>query len=450
MLLHELRHVEADQSLFRSEHELSQRARHFRLADARRAKEKERANRPVWTLQSCARTPDRTGQRADRFILRNDALVQLFFNAQQLLRLFFFDGSDGNASPARDYIFDVLAAYDTSGRLVQMIFLAQRAQILALLAFFIRVETCLLEFMVGDRVLHAMHDELDALLDFGDLLGLRGLPQLYARTGFVYQVNRLIRQEPVWNVTVRMRHGEVDGVVCVGNGVELLIPVLDAEQDLDCVHLIGRRNFDCLEAPLQRPVFLNRLPVFSRGGCADALNLAARQSWLEYVGRMQCSFRGTRAHQGMQLINKDDRVLRLHQLFHDGLQPLFELSTIFRSGNNQGEIKRQNSFVREKRRHFAVGNPLRQPFHDGRLAHTGFTDQHRVVLGAPAQNLNYALQFSVAADQGIELAVHRRLRKVTRKLAQQRRLTLPLWLGFLLARARQLFPDRSQPQAALV
>src|SRR5258708_2739385 len=59
-----------------------------------------------------------------------------------------------------------------SSSFIEMILFAQGAQVLALLAFFVRVETRLLELVVRDGVLHAVHDELDALLDFGDFIGL--------------------------------------------------------------------------------------------------------------------------------------------------------------------------------------------------------------------------------------------------------------------------------------
>src|SRR5437660_7461315 len=84
MLFHELGHIEANQSLFRAEHELRQRARDFGLADARWSKEQERADRPVRVLQASAGAADRPSQCADRFILRDDPLMQLFFDAEQL------------------------------------------------------------------------------------------------------------------------------------------------------------------------------------------------------------------------------------------------------------------------------------------------------------------------------------------------------------------------------
>jgi hypothetical protein len=38
--------------------------------------------------------------------------VQLFFDAEELLGFFLFDGGDGNAGPAGDDVFDVFAGDD--------------------------------------------------------------------------------------------------------------------------------------------------------------------------------------------------------------------------------------------------------------------------------------------------------------------------------------------------
>src|SRR5579864_7948745 len=257
VLLHELRHIEADQGLFGAEHELRQGARDFSLADAGRSEEQERADGTVWILQAGTRAADGAGQGADRLVLRDDPLVQLFFNAEQLLRLFFFDRRNRNAGPARNDIFDIFAVHDTGRRLVEMIFFAKSAQVLALFAFFVRIETRFLELVVRDGVFHTVYDELDALLDFGQFLGQRSLAQLDARSGFVDQVDGLIREEAVRDVAVRVRDREVNGFVGVSNGVELLVSVFDPEQNLDCVRLVGRWNLYGLEAALERTVFFD-------------------------------------------------------------------------------------------------------------------------------------------------------------------------------------------------
>ena len=58
---------------------------------------------------------------------------------------------DGNAGPAADHVLDILAADNAGGRVVEVILVAQGAQVLALLAFLVGVEARLLKFMVGDR-----------------------------------------------------------------------------------------------------------------------------------------------------------------------------------------------------------------------------------------------------------------------------------------------------------
>ena len=95
--------------------------------------------------------------------------MQFVFDAQELGDFFLFDRGHGNAGPARDHVFDVLFG-DYAGRsVVQIVFLAELAHVLALFPLFIRVETRLLELVVRDGILHAMHDELDALLDVGQI-----------------------------------------------------------------------------------------------------------------------------------------------------------------------------------------------------------------------------------------------------------------------------------------
>ena len=233
--------------------------------------------------------------------------------------------------------------------------------------------------------------------------------------------------------------------------MELLVALLDAEQDLHRIGFGRRRNLDGLEAALQRAVLLDRLAELRRRGCADALNLAARQSGLQDVGGVERTFRRTGAHQRVQLVDEDDGILRLHQFLHDGLEPLFKLAAILRAGHDQRQIEREDALVRQERRHFAVGDALRQAFDDGGLADAGLADQHRIVLGAAAQNLDHALEFAVASNQRIELVVHGRLRQVARELGQQGRLAIALrGLRLLLRGARQFLANGRQAQSALV
>src|SRR5208282_1549548 len=75
MLLHELRHIEADESFIAAEHEMRQSARDFSFAYAGRSEEQERPDRAVGALQPGTRAANGASQRADGFFLRDDALV---------------------------------------------------------------------------------------------------------------------------------------------------------------------------------------------------------------------------------------------------------------------------------------------------------------------------------------------------------------------------------------
>ena len=256
-------------------------------------------------------------------------------------------------------------------------------------------------------------------LYFRNLVRKHRLPQFHARARFVQQIDRLVRQEAVGNVAAREIHGVADRIFRIAHGMEFFVAVAHALQHANRLIFTRRGHLDRLEAPLERAILLNRLAVFRRRRRADALNFAPAQRRLQDVRGVERSLRGSRSHQRVQFVDEDDRVLALHQFLHDGLQPFFELPAIFRSGDDQRQIERENPLVREERRHVAIRDALRQPFHDRRLAHARLADQDRVVLRAPAQNLNGALELAVAADQWIELSFHRRLRQIAAEFRQQ-------------------------------
>src|SRR5258706_3333288 len=213
-----------------------------------------------------------------------------------------------------------------------------------------------------------------------------------------------------------MRDREGDRVVGIGDGVKLFVALLDAEENLGGIGFVRRRYFHRLETALERTVFLNGLAIFTRRGGADALNFAARQSRLQDVGCVERTLRRSRAYQRVQLINKDDGILRLHQFLHDGLEALFKLAAIFRARDNQRKIERQDSFVGQERRNFAISNTLSQALYDCGLADPKLADQHGIVLRAAAEDLNHAIDFAVASNQWIELRILRGLCQIPRKL----------------------------------
>src|SRR4029453_11008535 len=117
-------------------------------------------------------------------------------------------------------------------------------------------------------------------------------------------------------------------------------------------------------------------------------------------------------------------------------------SAILRTGDDRGEIERDDAFVLQALRHLTRNDALRQPLRDRGLADAGLADQHRVVLLPARQNLDDTLDFLFAPDHRIELALARELREVAPELVQRRRLGTLFALS--TARRRRLSAEELQ------
>src|SRR5438309_3441479 len=122
----------------------------------------------------------------------------------------------------------------------------------------------------------------------------------------------------------------------------------------------------------------------------------------------------------MQFVYEDDVLRIVYQLAHDLLQTLFELAAILCARDNQTDVERKDSFVFKEGRNLAADDSLRQAFDDRRLPHTRFANQNRIVLCAPTENLNHALDFAIAANQWIEPIIRSIFSQVARKFEQVR------------------------------
>ena len=112
MLLHVLGHVDPDHRVLGVEHELGERAGELGLADAGRAEEQERADRPVGILEAGAGAPQRRGDRLDGLVLADHPLVQALLHVDELLDLALEQPRDRHAGPLRDDLGDVLGVDD--------------------------------------------------------------------------------------------------------------------------------------------------------------------------------------------------------------------------------------------------------------------------------------------------------------------------------------------------
>ncbi|MNM52088.1 hypothetical protein D3C81_631600 [compost metagenome] len=467
MLLHELTHVDAHHRVGRVEQEVSQGLGQLGLAHAGRAEEQERSTRAIRIGQARTRTTHRIGDHADRLFLADHAVVQHVFHAQQLVALAFEHLADRDAGPARDNLGDllvghlvlhqpeILAVHFLRGS--QLLFqigqhavldLAHLGEILATLCGF-QIKLGLLDLLldpgralqrsllrlpdfveVGELTLQRVdvgfqigqalargvvlfllqHLALDLELDQATLKAIQffrlGINfHADARGGFVHQVDGLVRQLTVGDVAVRQRRRRDDGRVGDLHAVVHRVALLQATQDRNGVFHRRFTHEHLLETALQRGILFDVLAVFVQRGRADAMQFAARQCRLEHVARVHRAFALAGADHGVQFVDEqDDLAFVLGQIIEHGLQPLFEFASELGAGNQRAHVQRQHALAAQAFGHFVVDDALGQAFDDGGLAHAGFADQHRVVLGTTLQHLDGAADFLVAADHRIELA----------------------------------------------
>ncbi|MNF70775.1 hypothetical protein D3C84_526990 [compost metagenome] len=467
MLLHELGHVDAHQRLLGIEEEFGQRLAQLGLTHPGRTEEEEGAAGPVRVGQAGAGAAHGVGDRDHCLVLADHPLVQVIFHAQQLLALAFEHLRHWNSGPLGDdfgdlFIGDLVAQQLVLGLAVLVDHLQAAFQVWnhAVLQL-----GHALQVAFAPRGFHVLPGLFDLLLDLRRTLhlGLLGLPDLLqvgvfalqledvflqlgqtllgglvlfllqrlaldlqldqatvqaiqgfglgvdlhadAAGGFVDQVDGLVRQLPVGDVAVRQLGRRDDGAVGDGYPVVHLIALLQAAQDGDGVLLARLVHQHLLEAALEGGVLFDVLAILIQGGGTDAVQLTPGQGRLEHVAGVHRTLGLAGADHGVQFVDEqDDPAFLLGQLVEHGLQALLELAAELGAGDQRAHVQRQQALVLEAVGHLAVDDALGQALDDGGLAHARLADQHRVVLGAPLQDLDGATDLVVTADHRIQLA----------------------------------------------
>ena len=109
----------------------------------------------------------------------------------------------------------------------------------------------------------------------------------------------------------------------------------------------------------------------------------------------------------------------------DRLEALLEVAAEARAGEQRAGVEREDLRVLQQLRHVVVEQPRGEAFGHRGLADAGLADEHRVVLAAPAEHFDRALQLRGAADERIELALARALGQVRGSRPRADRATWP-------------------------
>ena len=106
----------------------------------------------------------------------------------------------------------------------------------------------------------------------------------------------------------------------------------------------------------------------------------------------------------MQLVDeKNDLPFARGNFFEECFESLLEFAAEFRPGNHRANVHGHELLVFEGLGNVPADNAAGQTFDNGRFAHPGFADEHRVVFGAAGKNLHGPADFLVAADDRVNL-----------------------------------------------
>ena len=284
-------------------------------------------------------------------------------------------------------------------------------------------------------VVGLLHERLFLDLQLGELTrgGVnldRHAVELHAQAacGLIDQVDGLVGQEAVSDVAIGEVGGGHERAIGDMHAVEDLVLLLEATQDRDGV-LDGRlAHHNGLETTGERRVLLDVLAVFVKRGRADRVQVATSERRLEDIAGVHGALGGTRAHDGVELIDEqDDLALGLLHFLEYGLQAILELAAVLGAGDQRAHVELDKVAVAQGARHVAGHDTLGDALDDGGFTDARLADEHGVVLGAAGQDLDGTTDLVGTADDRVELAGAGEVADIATVLLQ--RLKLGLVLG---------------------
>ena len=245
----------------------------------------------------------------------------------------------------------------------------------------------------------------------------------------VQQINGLVRQIQVGQVSGGQPHRLPDGIV---GDAQMVMPLQPRPQSLENGQgglLAGLLHRNRPEPAFQRRVLFDILPVFLPGGGSQHLQLSPTQGGLENVRRVNGALGGSRSHNGVHFIHKENHVSAAADFRQHIPKPFLEFAPVFRPRHQGGHIQAHQPLFFQLRRHAAGGHPLSQPLGNGGFAHPRLPHQSRVILAFPAQDADDRVNFPFPADHRIHRCGFRH--QILTELLQQSQ------TRFLLLRSRQ-------------
>ena len=143
------------------------------------------------------------------------------------------------------------------------------------------------------------------------------------------------------------------------------------------------------------------------------MQLSAREQGFEKISRVHCAVALACADDSVKLVyKKNDFALAFFDFVEDGFQAFFKLASEFGSRNKRTHIQRENCFVFQPFGNVSAYYSQRETFGNRRFAHARLSYEYGVVFCFAGKDSYDVADFSVAADNGVELVGARTLNEV--------------------------------------
>src|SRR5688500_10412149 len=135
----------------------------------------------------------------------------------------------------------------------------------------------------------------------------------------------------------------------------------------------------------------------------------------------------------MKFIYEDNNLtLGIRDFLEHSLQPLLKLASVLGPGYHGRKVEGHQPPLFQAFRNIAAYYSNGEPFGDCGFANSRFAYQHRIILGAPQQDLNDPPYLFVPPDHRVELVLSGLFRKVPTVLFECRVLALRVLIGHTL------------------
>ena len=243
---------------------------------------------------------------------------------------------------------------------------------------------------------------------FLQLLHLRGRTLgIDAELGgrLIDEVHCLVGEESVRDIPLAQLGSSDQGSIGDLDLVVRLIAGTEATQHLNGI--LNRRlaDKDRLKPPLQGGVLLDVLPVLVQGSGPDTLKLTTSEGRLEHIAGIDSSLSSSSADHGMHLVDKeDDFPLCFPDFIHHRFQAFLKFAAELAPRHQRPHIEGDHPLLPEGIRNVISHDLLRQTLRNSGLPYPSFTNDYRIILGAPGQDLYHPLNLVLSPDYRIKLA----------------------------------------------